>query len=110
VEEVSQQVVPCFGEYGFGVYLGSFNYVVFVPQPHYLPFLGSSSDLEAGGQRFRFDNQLMIAGCRERVLYAMIDSFAIMVDERSLTMCWYRGSSHNAAIDVTDALVPQADA
>jgi len=51
----------------------------------------------------------MISGCRKRILYAFIDSFAIVIDERRLAVNRHRGSSHNAAIDMADALVPEAD-
>jgi hypothetical protein len=109
VEEVSQQVMSYFSEYGFGVYLDAFDYVVFVPYSHYLSFFGSGGDLKTGWQRLRFDNQGMITCCREGILYAFIDSFAIVIDERCLAVNRHRGSSYNAAIDVADALVPKAD-
>src|SRR4030042_1846305 len=51
----------------------------------------------------------MIAGCWERIIYTLVDSFAILIDERSLAVGWYRGSPHSAAIYMTDALVPQTD-
>jgi hypothetical protein len=88
-EEIGQQVMAYFSKYGFRMYLGSLDYVIFMSYPHYLPFLGSGSDLEAGRQTFRFNNQGVVTGCREGILYALVDSFAIVIDERRLPMDWH---------------------
>src|SRR4030042_7128409 len=90
-KEVCQQVMAYFSEYGFGMYLSAFDYVVFVPYSHYLSFLGSGSDLEAGRQPLRFDNQRMITSCGEGILYAFIDSLAIVINERCLAVDRHRG-------------------
>jgi hypothetical protein len=98
-----------FGKYGFGVYLCALDHAIFVSYSHYFSFLGLGSDLEAGRQRFRFDNQRMITGCGEGILYTFIDSFAIVIDERCLAVDRHRSPSHDAAIDMADALVPKTD-
>jgi len=91
------------------VYLGSLDYVVFMPYTHYLSFLGLSSDLKTRRKAFPLDGQGMIATCWERILYTLIDSFAIVVDDRCLAVDWHRGSPDDTAISMANALVAEAD-
>ena len=80
-QEVSQQVVSHFGENRFRVYLGSFNYIISMSYTHYLPFIGLSGDVQAGRETVPLDSQGMITTCREGILYSLIDSLAVMIDD-----------------------------
>jgi hypothetical protein len=88
-EEVSQQVVPYFGENRFRMYLGSFNYIISMSYTHYLPFIGLSSDLKTGGETVWLDDQGMVTSCWKGVRYPLVDSLAIMVDDRCLAVDWH---------------------
>jgi len=50
----------------------------------------------------------MIASCWERISQALIDSFAIVVDEGGLTVDWHQSRNNLAPINIANALVSQA--
>jgi hypothetical protein len=106
-EKVGQEVVSYFGEDRFGVKLNSLYYIISVSHSHYYPFGSLGSDFEAGWKPLSFDNKGMVARCWEGIGQALIDGFAIVVDNGGLAMDWQCPTDF-APIDVANALMSQA--
>jgi len=94
-----------FGENGFGVKLNPLHYIISVSHPHYYPFRSFGSDFEAGWKVLSFDDQGMVACCWKGIGQALIDSFAIVVDDGGLAVDW-QCPTNLAPVDIANALMP----
>ncbi len=103
-EEVSQDILPFLREDGFGMKLDPLQDVIPVSHSHYRSFRSSGSEFETGWQTLGFDNEGMIAHCRKGIGQALIDSLAVVLDERGLAVD-RRASADSAPVDVADALM-----
>ena len=79
--------------------------VIPVSHSHYCAFRSFGSDPETGWKTLRFDNQGMVARCRKGIGQALIDSFAVVLDEGGLAVDW-RASADSAPVGVANALMP----
>jgi len=105
-KKVAQNTVACFGEYRLRMELNALDYIIPVSHPHYYPLRGPGSYFETGWKPFSFDNQRMVTRRRKRVGYALIDSFAIVMDSRGLAMDRHCPTNF-AAVHMADTLMPQ---
>jgi hypothetical protein len=86
VEKIGQYVVARPGKYRLGMYLRALDYIFFVSYAHYFSLSGAGCNRETGRQCLWFDDQRMITGCREWIVYAFVNSLGIMADKRGLTV------------------------
>jgi hypothetical protein len=66
-EEIGQNIMSHFSKDGLGMKLNSLHYILQVSHPHYCTLCSLGSDFKTGRKTVSFDNQGMVACCRERI-------------------------------------------
>src|SRR3974390_842597 len=83
---------------------------LFVPYSHDLTLLSLRGDFQAVGYAGALDDQRMVAGGGEGIGHALEQVLAVVLNERGLAVHHAVVDDHIASENMTDALVPQADA
>lgn len=108
-EEVSEQPVPGSRENRLRVELHAFYIQVPVSQTHDRAVVGLGSDLEDVWQALSLDHERVISRCLQRVRQACEHSSGVVANERRLAV-HDLGRPHDlAAVDLTYALMTEAD-
>ena len=80
-----------------------------VSQSHDHPTLGPSRDLETIRQGLALHDQGMITRSLKRVLQALENTLALVMNHRGLAMHQFPGPHHLPAVNLSDRLMPEAD-
>ena len=108
LEEVPQQVVAARGQDRLRVELHALDGQLTVAEPHDDAVVGLGRDLEARRHRRPVDDEAVVAGGLEGLREPGEHAGVVVPDERRLAVHHLRGTHDVAAVDLTDALVPQA--